>query len=627
MKPCPKVSSAIPRRLALAALAGLIGLLAGAATAAGPTNSVLARPAPAGATLAFTDADLADDPSLAPPAAGWRRELAGSAGGASHRTVWARMRFDRGALPPGPLAVLTTRNIDRFTVRLNGEEIFSNARTPTEAVNGLYQPVAFALPDRLVRPGINELLVRVDADTTAVAGRYEVGAAATIQAEYRYLYLWRISAAWAATVGILFITTLAGLFWLMRRREREWLFLTLYGVLCCIDNSNLLSSHYLVSPAAFAWIQNGIIYFEMAAALSYCLLFFRHPRAGRISLWLFGASVACAGLQIALASNPAAFVAINAAALALILYVCVELYRVRRASSSADAILFLAVFVVFIIGSAHDIAIDPAVHVWAGLGFYTSPYDGLLFSGVFLYTLARRASRAFDELENANQTLQERVEAARRELLASETRRRQLEVSAAVEGERERVMREIHDGIGANLVGALSVARSQPGSDLAVRTLKRALLDLKMTVDSLEPLGGDVVVLLGNFRHRIEPDLRESGVDCRWTADNRRPLAWLDAPNALHLLRIYQEAFSNILAHSGATAVAFGCIDEPRDGREGVLTFVEDNGRGFADDGAPAAGRGLGNMRSRARSIGGQFSLHSAAGAGTRIAVWLPYER
>ncbi len=607
----------------------------GGARAGEPLNTMITRTTPAGRATEFSDMDIAVSPDATPPRAGWRRVAVGAlrdAGvrafetAASH-TVWARMRFDRGALGAGPLAVLTTHNIDRFVVYLNGVEIYRDFERPADLVKGYYMPIEFRIPDYLLKAGVNELLVRVDADVGAAPGYYEIGPERDILRLYRYQNSWRISGASAASVGIAAITALAGLLWLMRRRERELLFLALYGVICCLDNSNLIGSHYLLSAKVFDWIEQGAIYFEMAAGLSYCLFFFEHPEAKALSRFLFAASVVCAGLQIAVEGNAAAFVAINAVALSIVLFVCAQLYGVRRRSRSDDLILFVMLFIVLVVGSVHDIVMNPAQTPWGGLGFYLAPYDGLLFSAVFLYTLARRAGHAFDALETANQTLQDRVDQTRRELVASETRRRQLEVASAVEGERERVMREIHDGIGANLVSALSVARGQAASDVAVRALERALLDLKMTVDSLEPLGGDVLLLLASFRHRIAPDLERSGVTCRWTAGACRPLTWLDAPNALHLLRLYQEAFSNILLHSGAEAVAFGCLEENRDGRDGVLTFVEDNGRGFDADAPAGGGRGLGNMQARARSIHAQFHLASRAGAGTRITVWLPHQR
>ncbi len=595
----------------------------------------LATAGRAGRTLEFRDVDIAISPAATPPASGWRRIAVDDLPGAglrafdptAPRTAWARMRFDRRSLGAGPLAILTNHNIDRFDVRLNGVEIFTNHARPSDSIKGFYRPVEIGLRESLVRAGANEILVRVNADAGAVPGFYEVGPADDISRAFRYQTLWRLSGVRATGVGVATITGLAGLLWLMRRRETELLFLTLYGVLICVDDANLVTTHYGVPIVVFHGILDTIIYFEMAAALSYCLIFFRHPNAGQLWRFLFGAAALCAGLQIALAWSVVAFVAINALALAIVLYVCAELYRVRDRSKSDDLILFVILFVIFVVGSVHDIVADPVSHLWGGLGFYTSNYDGFLFSAVFLYTLARRASHAFDALETANQTLRDRVDQARRDLMASETRRRRLEVASAVEGERERVMREIHDGIGANLVSALSAARGQAAPDIAVRTLERALLDLKMTVDSLEPLDGDVVLLLASFRHRIGPDLEKSGVACRWEAGDCRAVAWLDAPNALHLLRLYQEAFSNILAHSGADAIHFGCRPEPRGARDGVLTFVEDNGRGFAADAPTPGGRGLGNMRARATSIHAEFDVASRPGAGTRIAVWLPYER
>jgi uncharacterized protein involved in exopolysaccharide biosynthesis len=64
-------------------------------------------------------------------------------------------------------------------------------------------------------------------------------------------------------------------------------------------------------------------------------------------------------------------------------------------------------------------------------------------------------------LANANVTLEQRIAETRAELEASEAARQQLVVSHALAGERERLMQEMHDGIGSNLITALAVARQQ----------------------------------------------------------------------------------------------------------------------------------------------------------------------
>jgi len=218
------------------------------------------------------------------------------------------------------------------------------------------------------------------------------------------------------------------------------------------------------------------------------------------------------------------------------------------------------------------------------------------------------------------------VREARREVAVSEARRRELEIARAMESERERLLREMHDGIGSNLVTALAIAEQQHQPANMITTLRWALVDLKITIDSLEPVKGDLVALLANLRHRMERDLRDAGLACRWRVGECRPLPWLDATNALHVLRIFQEAIGNALSHARAATLEIGCHEESRDGRDGLVAYVVDDGVGF-DAENPGLGKGVGNMRSRARALNCGFDCVMSTGAGTRISLWLPYVR
>ena len=180
--------------------------------------------------------------------------------------------------------------------------------------------------------------------------------------------------------------------------------------------------------------------------------------------------------------------------------------------------------------------------------------------------------------------------------------------------------------IGSNLTTALAVARQQKQPAETITVLSRALSDLKLTVDSLEPIEGDIVALIGNLRHRMARDLADAGITCKWEVEDCASIPWLDAPNALHVLRIHNEAISNILTHSKATEMRIGCLEEQREGIDGITTYIADNGSGFDTDLVPQ-GKGLSNIKSRARSLQGQLSYHSEAGTGTVVRLWLPYVR
>jgi signal transduction histidine kinase len=115
--------------------------------------------------------------------------------------------------------------------------------------------------------------------------------------------------------------------------------------------------------------------------------------------------------------------------------------------------------------------------------------------------------------------------------------------------------------------------------------LKGCIDDLKLTIDSLEPVEADLLLLLATLRFRLGPRLAGAGVSLRWEISDVPPLDWLDPRNALHILRILQEAFTNTLKHTRATQIRV--MTGAEDGYVSVV--IADNGGGF-DVGRAIAG-------------------------------------
>jgi signal transduction histidine kinase len=297
-------------------------------------------------------------------------------------------------------------------------------------------------------------------------------------------------------------------------------------------------------------------------------------------------------------------------------------YRTRIPSD----FVWPSLMALMVVLGAYDASLAGSGNVWKGNDFYLALFNGFFYCLAFLLTFGVRALRAFTDLSKVNATLEQRIAETRAELATSEAARQELIVGRALAGERERLMQEMHDGIGSNLITALAVARQQNQPASTIKTLNRALADLKITVDSLEPVEGDLVALIGNLRHRMQGDLRDAGVMCRWEVEECRPLEWLDAANALHVLRIFQEAIGNVLTHSGATEMRIGCREQAQGGVDGIAAYVADNGQGF-DTSEELRGKGLANIRARASALHGALTSASEAGQGTIITLWLPHRR
>jgi signal transduction histidine kinase len=244
-----------------------------------------------------------------------------------------------------------------------------------------------------------------------------------------------------------------------------------------------------------------------------------------------------------------------------------------------------------------------------------------LFGFAILMMLIREAVQ--QSANAAHKTLVE-TQAA---LSASNEARRRLEVQQAIEVERERLMGEVHDGIGSSLVTALAVAKREGHSPSTVELLTKAISELKITVDSLDPLDGDLLAILGNLRHRLEPGLEKAGLSVKWDVQLVPMLPWLDSTNTLQLLRLVQEAVSNALVHSGATQLIFRCFSRSQNDKEGIAIEIEDNGDGFDKSAKLGTGKGFETMQARAKALQGTFACESKPSKGTKLTLWLPLRR
>jgi signal transduction histidine kinase len=199
------------------------------------------------------------------------------------------------------------------------------------------------------------------------------------------------------------------------------------------------------------------------------------------------------------------------------------------------------------------------------------------------------------------------------------------ETQKAQLAERQRIMADMHDGLGAHLVSAIHQLRNDSiPRHKVLELLEDGLRDLQLTIDSLEPIENDLSVLVGAFRYRISTSLNASNIKLNWkVAAAIPPLSQLDPQMGLMVLRILQEVFTNILKHSHATEVTF----QLQQIGQNVELEITDNGVGFdVESASEARGKGIGNMKHRASQIGATLSFISKSQAGTCVCLTLPLE-
>lgn len=211
------------------------------------------------------------------------------------------------------------------------------------------------------------------------------------------------------------------------------------------------------------------------------------------------------------------------------------------------------------------------------------------------------------------------LEAAR---LALEEQTRQ----ALLLEERQRMARDVHDGIGGQLATLIAQVRLRRiGMDQVEQALVGGLSELRFLVGSLDVMGASLADALATFLDQARQQTAAAGMTLDWSEDFNRADEVRDARWILNIYRLMQEAVTNAIRHSGGNRIAVSISAEA-----GQLALrIEDNGSGM-DPETVRRGRGLNNMERRASDLGGTFAVgpggsgEGASGQGTAITVRVP---
>ncbi len=199
----------------------------------------------------------------------------------------------------------------------------------------------------------------------------------------------------------------------------------------------------------------------------------------------------------------------------------------------------------------------------------------------------------------------------------------QLERDRTLLLERQRLMRDMHDGLGSSLSSSLVAVESGAlSSQQLAQLLRECVDDLRVVIDSLEPVDGDLVALLASLRFRLERRLAVAGVLLEWDMQDLPPLAWMGAPEALQVMRTVQEALANVVKHAGPCQVQVSA----RLVNGEVEVRVADDGLGY-DMAVVSAGRGLRSMKQRALQLGAALDISARVGQGSTVLLRLPVSR
>jgi len=201
-----------------------------------------------------------------------------------------------------------------------------------------------------------------------------------------------------------------------------------------------------------------------------------------------------------------------------------------------------------------------------------------------------------------------------------------LEQQTALDKERARIARDIHDDLGGSLTQvallsglALRDARVPEKAGEHVRqisaTTHQVIRSLDEIVWAVNPRNDTLPDLINYLSQFAVEFLRTAGIQCRVDLPDHPPHRLVTSEARHNLYLVIKETLNNIARHAQASEVQL-CVKLTEQSADFI---IEDNGKGFAGNGNGAFADGVRNMRQRMEEIGGRFHVESAAGKGTRV--------
>jgi signal transduction histidine kinase len=549
--------------------------------------------------------------------------------------------------PAGEASQAWSVFLQRFTngveVTVNDVVILDSRRDPAANRPDRNTPQIAVIPASVLRDGDNTISIRlfIWGPISGFLDRIWVGPDELLRPSHDlrtliFVTLPVVFSSWQAILAVIL-----GIMWVMRRHEPA------YGVLAAamavgVGQAFLqtpMGGETPLSKLNVILISSAPI--ESALVLTFALLFagWKWQRYGWI-LFVPGALLALAGVVGNQALVRALFLilAVPMVGISLVIMAVVTARSILKRPNVAGLLLGCAVTIMLTCWISDLLSV-----------FQMTPnriFVSRLSYSVMLVAIGAgltwRFARALNQVDGFAGRLVTQVREAEEKLKASFAREEERARAAALARERTRLMRDLHDGLGGQLVSIVALSERGNGSAGIGEAARAALKDLRLVIDSMDDIGGDLMLALGSWRERAMAQLRPHDIALDWRAVTAQGLPVhpeLRPWHVIQIVRLLDEAVTNAVKHANARRITVRI--ETLTGADGLdrgCITVEDDGQGFeitsygAAAGAIKAARGLRNMRSRAARCGAELELSSCAQGtgqgthqGTRVRLTLPH--
>lgn len=545
--------------------------------------------------------------------------------------AWSRSRYERGdngwykftislkQLPQQNWGIYLPRLNMNAAVYLNGVFLGDGGWFDEPMARNWNHPLYFHTAQGHWRMGDNTLYIRLKSyPGYGQLAPPQIGADDILHSHYAMHVFFQNDINVVLMTGTLFAGVFILAIWLRRRADKVYFWYALMALTWALFTSNTVITSIPVSAKTWDWITYSCIawWTVLLAIFSHRATDILRPRLEIFFLlWATLSTIAYALTDFKFISQTTLIWQVGSIVIGFV--VVWELLSDKRRDRG---IILLGVLIALVLLTGiHDWLMQSGlIRRWWAYGNHLLHYAAPLLILYIGWTLVGRFIKALNESEQLNVTLEQRVASAQDALQKNFAQRRELEVNQAAMLERERIYRDLHDDVGAKLLG-LAISAQRANLTREADVARSALQDLRDVVSRstyADSLLGD---LIADLRAETEQRINATGLRLEWSFPQEEIEIRVSAEAALNLSRILRESVTNVLRHAEAHSVFVAM----RIAASQFILEIEDDGKG-CPMGNLKQHRGMVSMYSRASVLNATLAWSDVHPHGCRVSLNVP---
>lgn len=524
-----------------------------------------------------------------------------------------------------PLAVFLPRYASDVDLQLNGVSI--RQHDISYLARHTYWPTLIPLPVELLQADNNQLKITLLGYNRAAAlSQFYLGPRQQLEPLFEQFYFWRVPFMQWTWVITAIVALFMGTIWLVRRQLKEYGWIALAFISVAIYLESFVRTTEPLFPTFYHWqfFAARAVFIVAFTVFTHRILNLKRRRFEQCITLLF-AIIFAIGLGLIITGNFNRFAILElltSTPLTLFLLAYIGwcfLAAIRRNNKTYLHWFFVSSLCALILGM-HDVMVVLDVQHPLIRDFYLAQYaisfTVIGYGGVMVHRIAS----ALLNSEELNTELVHQIDIKTSELEIATRNKLEQDKKLLLYAERQRVMADMHDGVGGQLVSLIAANRNksmQPES--VTQELDQILADLRLVLDALSPAGEELITALARLRERYTPLLKHANIGLQWSIDPNLEAIPMPPSLTINALRLVQEAIQNSIKHAQASNIGLQLVST----MDGYRLTVTDDGIGVDNESA-VAGHGSQTMLQRAMVLNGTLEITSPSSGGTEVSLTFP---